>query len=464
VATTQSKTHDKPLPHSPEAERALLGGILLGGDGPWLDASDFFLPFHQSLSQALNRLRAEGKPTNDLVLVNELLSPAELEQCGGIAYIASLVDGIPRISNLAQYARIIREHALARGALAALDLMSRKLATANGNVPEVLREVSAFSASLAANLREGGSPASHALRAVSVTELLRLDVKAREMVLHPFLPTQGLAMLYSTRGVGKTFISLGISVAVAGGTKFLKWAAPKPRRVLYVDGEMPCAALQKRIADIIAGSDVAHPLDDLRLITPDLQDRGLPDLATADGQKLIEAHLDGVGLLVLDNLSSLVRAVKENEGEGWLPVQDWALDLRRRGISVLFVHHAGKAGAQRGTSRREDLLDSVVTLKHPNDYSPSEGLRCDVHYEKSRGFYGEDARPFEVKLMEGPSGEAVWTVGDPETSIEARILEMHRQGMSLRDIAEEAGSSKSKVHRIIRGMESRLSQCPKDGV
>jgi putative DNA primase/helicase len=287
---------------------------------------------------------------------------------------------------------------------------------------------------------------------------VRLDVKERAMVLHPFLPTQGLAMLYSQRGVGKTFISLGISVAVAGGTSFLKWSAPTARRVLYVDGEMPCATLRERISNIVAGTDIGHPLDNLRIITPDLQNHGLPDLSTVTGQDLIEAHLDEVELLVLDNLSSLVRAVKENEGEGWLPVQDWALDLRRRGISVLFVHHAGKAGAQRGTSRREDLLDSVVTLKHPNDYMPAEGLRCDVHYEKSRGFYGDDARSFGVKLMAGPGGEAFWTIADPESSIEDRVMELHRLGgMSVRDIADEVGLKRSKVHRIIKGS---ASHCP----
>jgi hypothetical protein len=453
---------DKPLPHSPEAERALLGGILLGGDGPWLDASDFHLPFHQSLCQSLNRLRAEGKPTNDLVLLNEALTPAELERCGGIAYIASLVDGLPKISNLGHYAEVIKQHALARRAIKALNAMGHKLENSNGNLADVLREVSTFSAGLATNLREGSGSRSPILRAVSVTELLRLDVKAREMVLHPFLPTQGLAMLYSQRGVGKTFIALGVSVAVASGTTFLKWNAPTARPVLYVDGEMPLATVKERICNIVAGTDIGHPLDNLRVITSDLQDHGLPDLSTIAGQDLIEQHLDGVKLLVLDNLSSLVRAIKENEGEGWLPVQDWALDLRRRGISVLFVHHAGKAGTQRGTSRREDLLDSVVTLKHPNDYTPSEGLRCDVSYEKSRGFYGDDARPFGVKLMAGPGGEAVWTIADPETSIEDRVLELHRLGdMSVRDIAEEVGLKRSKVHRIIKGRAGQMSQCPK---
>src|SRR5205823_869739 len=60
------------------------------------------------------------------------------------------------------------------------------------------------------------------LRVYSVPELLKMDVKPREMLLHPFLPSQGLAMLYSQRGAGKTFISLGISIAVASGSPFLK--------------------------------------------------------------------------------------------------------------------------------------------------------------------------------------------------------------------------------------------------
>jgi hypothetical protein len=448
--------HENSLPHSPEAESALLGGIILGGDGPWLDASEFFLPFNQSLCQALTRLKCEGKPTNDLVLLSDLLSPSELENCGGIAYVAGLLNGLSRVSNLEHYAKIIRDKAAQRRAIAVADKYSRTLLAANGNTGQVVND---FISNLAATLpKDSGAARSNVLRAVSVTELLRLDVKERAMVLHPFLPTQGLAMLYSQRGVGKTFISLGISVAVAGGTSFLKWSAPTARRVLYVDGEMPCATLRERISNIVAGTDIGHPLDNLRIITPDLQNHGLPDLSTVTGQDLIEAHLDEVELLVLDNLSSLVRAVKENEGEGWLPVQDWALDLRRRGISVLFVHHAGKAGAQRGTSRREDLLDSVVTLKHPNDYMPAEGLRCDVHYEKSRGFYGDDARSFGVKLMAGPGGEAFWTIADPESSIEDRVMELHRLGgMSVRDIADEVGLKRSKVHRIIKGS---ASHCP----
>ena len=77
-------------------------------------------------------------------------------------------------------------------------------------------------------------------------------------------------------------------------------------------------------------------------------------------------------------------------------MQEWALEQRRAGRSVAFVHHAGKGGQQRGTSRREDVLDTVIALRKPADHKPDQGARFELHYEKSRGFYGNDAKPFEL--------------------------------------------------------------------
>ena len=46
-------------------------------------------------------------------------------------------------------------------------------------------------------------------------------------------------MVYAKRGVGKTHFALGVAYAVAAGAKFLSWQAETPRKVLYIDGEMP---------------------------------------------------------------------------------------------------------------------------------------------------------------------------------------------------------------------------------
>jgi hypothetical protein len=294
-------------------------------------------------------------------------------------------------------------------------------------------------------------PGGAQLRAVSIEELLAMQIKPREMVLAPFLPSQGLAELYSERGVGKTHVGLGIAYAVSTGGKFLRWTAPKPRGVLYIDGEMPASTLREWLSATVAGAELVDggigPAP-LRIITPDLQDGPMPDLATAAGQAAVEPFLDGIELLILDNLSALCLTGEENEGDDWVPMQSWFLSLRRRGITVLFLHHAGKSGAQRGTSRREDQLDTVIKLTHPSDYSAEEGLRAEVHFGKTRGFYGDDAKPFEVRLQVGEHGESVWAVRNIEDVALVRAGELFSAGESVREVAEALGISRSAAGRL----------------
>ena len=75
---------------------------------------------------------------------------------------------------------------------------------------------------------------SRRLRAVDIGDFLSMEIPPREMVLAPVLPSQGLAMLYTARGVGKTFVGLGMAYAVATGGRFFRRQAPEPRRVLYM--------------------------------------------------------------------------------------------------------------------------------------------------------------------------------------------------------------------------------------
>ena len=275
------------------------------------------------------------------------------------------------------------------------------------------------------------------------------------MLLDPILPEKGLAMLYASRGTGKTHVALGIGFAVATGTKFLKWTAPKPRRVLLIDGEMPAAALQERLASIVASApEVELDPRNIRILAGDLIEAGgIGNLASTEVQAEIDRWLDGVDLLVLDNLSSLTAVIRDNDAESWGPIQEWLLKLRRRGISVLIVHHAGKGGQQRGTSRREDVLDTSISLRHPADYSPVEGARFEIHLEKARGVHGEAAKPFEAKF-DVRDGKAMWTTRELEDANRARVQALLDDGLSVRDIADETGIPKSTVHRIKKAIEA----------
>ena len=288
---------------------------------------------------------------------------------------------------------------------------------------------------------------------LTLAEFFSLTIKPRGMVLDPIIPEKGLAMVYAVRGTGKTYLVLGIAYAVAAETQFLKWKAPHARRVLLVDGEMPAATLQERLAKVVEGA-AAEPSDDmLTIISGDLiEEGGVGNLADPKVQAEIEPHLDGVELLILDNLSSLTAVSRDNDADSWNPIQAWLLRLRRRGISVLIVHHAGKGGEQRGTSRREDVLDTSISLRRPSDYVPTEGARFEVHLEKARGVHGEPAKPFEAKLEERGS-TAAWTMRDIDDVNLARVRALLEDGLSVRDIADETGIPKSTVHRLKKKIE-----------
>lgn len=294
---------------------------------------------------------------------------------------------------------------------------------------------------------------------VTLPDFLARDIQPRELVLSPIIPTQGLTMLYAKRGVGKTFVALGVGIAVATGGSMLKWSATKPRKVLYVDGEMPAAVMQERLSLLAIGMNLELPDPSFfRLITPDLQPEGIPDLATSQGQTLINNTLKNTDLLILDNLSTLVRSTQENESDAWLPIQEWALQLRRNGVSILIVHHAGKSGQQRGTSRREDVLDTVIVLKQPIGYSPKEGAKFNVEYEKSRGFFGIDAEPFSVEIISSNEDGLQWKIADVidiKDDLTNQILDLHNKSVSYREIAKTLGTTKNIVEGTIKRLKGQ---------
>ena len=294
-------------------------------------------------------------------------------------------------------------------------------------------------------------PKRSSLRSFGLREFTLATFPVRDHVLVPIIPVGGTAMVFGQRGGGKTHVAIGISYAAATGTSFLRWRAPVPRRVFHVDGEMPGAALQERFEAVIAGADAIPPTDDhLRLLPMDAQELGASiNLAREPDQKMLEAMLDGYDLLVLDNISTLINGGRENDAKSWDSVQAWLLRLRRRGMSVLLIHHAGRSDNARGTSKREDILDTIVHLKRPADYAPDQGARFEVHLTKARGVFGDEARPFEAR-MEIRNGATVWTTRDLVDVEADQVATMTAEGLSVRDIAEEIGISKSTVSRLQR--------------
>lgn len=278
-------------------------------------------------------------------------------------------------------------------------------------------------------------------------ELLSATFPPRSLMLAPWLPDKGLAMIFAPRGVGKTWIALSIAHAIASGGEFLGWRAPRPRRVLFIDGEMPAATLQDRYSAVVVAASMRDaPRENFCLLAADVQPDGLPDLANDEAQRFYEPVIANAELVIVDNLSTIARGLRENEADAFGPVQSWLLAQRAAGRSVLLIHHAGKGGGQRGTSRKEDVLDTVISLSRPPGYSASEGARFEVRFTKSRGFWGADAEPFEARYSDGQWTTAAIVAEDSDEALAA----LKAGGLSVRAIAERTGLSKSEVGRRLK--------------
>ncbi len=301
--------------------------------------------------------------------------------------------------------------------------------------------------------KEGTERKMNDLVAIDLHEFITKDFPKKGQILAPWLMTQSLSMIHSWRGVGKTHMALGIAYAVATGGEFLGWSAEQPSKVLLLDGEMPGIAIQERLAAIIASSDKEAGPGMLRIANPDLQELCMPDLSTNEGQAAVSKYLeDDTALIIVDNLSSLCRSGKENEADSWLSVQGWALRQRAEGRSVLFIHHSGKNLNQRGTSRREDILDVVISLRRPADYIPTQGACFEIHFEKARHIFGDDVAPIEAELRTDETGtKQEWATRTIEESTFDRVVALaNEEGLSQKEIADELNVNKSTVSRHYR--------------
>ena len=130
---TADQQIDRSLPASVEAERTILGAILLDNSvcneaAEKLRPDDFYLDAHRRVYGRMLALNETGKAIDIITLSEELGRKKELESVGGVAYISSLIDGVPHQPSVEQYVKIVKDKALLRGLIhAANNAIARAL-------------------------------------------------------------------------------------------------------------------------------------------------------------------------------------------------------------------------------------------------------------------------------------------------------------------------------------------------
>ena len=281
-------------------------------------------------------------------------------------------------------------------------------------------------------------------------ELTTLERTPRESILGSWFLAGDLGFIFAPRGVGKTWLSMNFAHAIATGTKAGPWAAGRPRRVLYVDGEMALDLTQQRYRALCQpASDnfifLHHEImfertgKVLNLTSPLVQESLL--------QHVVAQKIE---VIFLDNLSCLFSGVKENDADSWELILPWLLQLRRRGIAVVFIAHAGRNGLMRGTSRREDAAAWILSLSEPAEATATgAGARFVTRFTKCRNCPSDDAPPMEWHFKrEVADGVSVYCKLADQLMILRGWIEDGLE--TCGDIASEMGVTKGTVSKLAK--------------
>ena len=342
-------TLERPLPSNLDAERSILGAILLDNSAlntaiESIKPEDFFLPQHR---QVFNQMIALGEAQQaiDLVtLTEELHRRGELESSGGAPYLASLADGVPRVSNVEHYARIVKEKAMLRNLIHTTHNIQQKAFEAEEGADMILDGAESSIFALAEDRVKAGL--------VPIKEIVQQSFDRLEKIFRE----------------GKSIT--GISTGYGELDKLLSGLQPSELLILAARPSQGKTALALNLAENIAlrgGQPVA--IFSLEMSKESLLQRLVASVAQVDAHKFRTGHLNREDWRrmtdALSTISSAPLWVDDAGGTTVLEIGAKARRLKRdKGLELLVVDYLQLiSGRGRFNSRQEEVASISRGLK-----------------------------------------------------------------------------------------------------
>jgi len=340
---------ERPLPSNLDAERSILGAILLDNNAlnaaiEALKAEDFFIPQHRSIFTQMIAL-GESQQAIDLVtLTEELHRRGELESSGGAPYLASLVDGVPRVSNVEHYARIVKEKALLRNLIHTTHNIQQRALDGEDGADAILDGAESSIFALAEDRVKAGL--------ISVKDIVRDNFERLEKIFRE----------------GKSVT--GISTGYGELDKLLSGLQPSELIILAARPSQGKTALALNLAENIAiraGLPVA--LFSLEMSKESLLQRLVASVAQVDAHKFRSGHLSREDWRrMTEALGTISSAPLWVDDAGSISVLEIGAKARRlkkdRGLSLLIVDYLQLITARgRFNSRQEEVASISRGLK-----------------------------------------------------------------------------------------------------
>ncbi|TQV67276.1 replicative DNA helicase [Exilibacterium tricleocarpae] len=325
------------LPHSIEAEQAVLGGLMLDSQrfdavAETVDADDFYSGVHGQIYRMMLKLSEAGQPLDVIPLSEELDRHGELERVGGHAYLIELATNTPSAANVVAYAKIVRERSTLRQLIAAASEISRSSFNPAGlDSDDLLQLAEKRVAEIAEDRpKEGGFQEVNGLLKATVEKIDELfrsdsDITGLTTGLEELDGrTSGwqdgeLIILAARPSMGKTALALNFVEAAI-------MSQPKPALVFSM--EMPAGSLIMRMLSSVGR------IDQGKIRNGALTEEDWPKLSAAVGKmKDKPLFIDDTPGLTPQEVRARVRRVAREHGDPGLIMVDYLQLMQVAGSS-----------------------------------------------------------------------------------------------------------------------------------
>ncbi|HZN03501.1 MAG TPA: replicative DNA helicase [Candidatus Polarisedimenticolia bacterium] len=374
-------TLEKEVPHSLDAERSVLGAILVENSSlnraqEILKDSDFYREPHRRLFKAMTALSERSAAIDPVTIKEELQRLGDLEVVGGQAYIASLLDGVPHSSNIEHYARIVKEKAMLRSLIEAGGRIVQTAYEGSQEVEEILDQSERLVFQIAQDQLRAGFVSMRVIADQGLKTIERLQ-QHRELVTglstgyatldemtSGFQPTD-LIIIAARPGMGKTSFALNIAQNCSRqGRKVGVFSLEMSREQLFLrlltgQARVDAHAMRtgrlrreewRRVTDTLAEiAEVPISIDDTAGIT-------VLEMRAKSRRLKMEQGLD---LLIIDYLQLMrSRGRFENRNQEISEISRSLKELAKElQVPVVAISQLSRAPEQRGNDRRPQLSD-----------------------------------------------------------------------------------------------------------
>jgi replicative DNA helicase len=441
LATFSDVSLDRGLPASVEAERSILGAILLDNHSyneaaEKLSAEDFSLDSHRRIYSRMAELIDAHRAVDIVTLAEELARRKEVEAVGGVAYLASLTEGLPRRPSIEEYVRIVKDKSLARQlivicntaitraadqsdeALVVLDsaesglleVSERGITRGFTGIPDIIRDSFGTIDNLYAQQKEVTGLATHYTQFDKMTS----GLQASDLIIIAARPSMGktawainiaenaavrdgkVVAVFSLEMSKESLLRRMLaSQALVSMQKIQTGFIPKQDRSKLME------ALERLAeAKIFIDDTPAIALSEMRAKARRLQrQQGVLDLIVIDYLQLMTASTFGAGARRYENRTQEVSAISRG-------LKALAKELR---VPVVALSQLSRASEQRGGDKKPMLSDLRESGSIEQDADVVAFIHRDSYYNKDEN--GEEdpdsknkAEIIIAKQRNGPTG------------------------------------------------------------